>query len=146
MKHVCLILLWLLLPLCAAGCQNAEGQRISMSQWWHAKRGGSQKPDPATAPHAASPTEHGSTSPDDAPTPPAAADRPIPSANAVYSDVLIVNDKTITVADILEPLLPMIEKMARELPPASYYRRAEDLVRQQIIEIVAQHLIWRRAE
>ncbi len=66
-------------------------------------------------------------------------------ATAIHSDALVVNDDTLSVNDILEPLLPSLEQLARELPPRAYYERVGELVRRQIIEAVAQHLIWRRA-
>ncbi len=69
-----------------------------------------------------------------------------PAPNAVYANALVVNDDTITVDDILEPLLPRIEEMSKELLPEAYYRRVVNLIREQIIEAVAQHLIWRRAQ
>jgi bifunctional DNA-binding transcriptional regulator/antitoxin component of YhaV-PrlF toxin-antitoxin module len=69
-----------------------------------------------------------------------------PAPNAVYANALVVNNDTITVDDVLEPLLPRIEEMSKELLPDAYYRRVVNLIREQIIEAVAQHLIWRRAQ
>ncbi len=71
---------------------------------------------------------------------------PGPSWGAIHSDALLVNGETIRVADILEPILPIIEQQMRGLAPAAYYERVGELVRQQIVEVVAQHLIWRRAD
>ncbi|HKQ48649.1 MAG TPA: peptidyl-prolyl cis-trans isomerase [Phycisphaerae bacterium] len=65
---------------------------------------------------------------------------------AIHADALIVNDETIRVGDILEPITPKLEELARELPDDSYYQKATQIVRLQIIEAVAQHLIWRRAQ
>lgn len=65
--------------------------------------------------------------------------------HTVRSDALIVNNQTITVADILEPLRAQLEDLAGKLPSELYYRKAADLVREQIVDEVAKHLIYRRA-
>ncbi len=49
-------------------------------------------------------------------------------------------------SDILEPINAKLEHMAKTLPPAVYYDEITGLVREQIIESVAQLLIWRRAQ
>jgi len=69
-----------------------------------------------------------------------------PPPSAIRSDVLLVNDGTISVLDVLEPISARLDKMAEELTPQTYFLRVTDMVRQQIIEAVAQHLIWRRAK
>jgi hypothetical protein len=74
------------------------------------------------------------------------ASKPPPSPAAIHSGVLIVNDETITVEDILEPILPVIEQRLQGLPSDTYYGRVGELVHEQILEAVAQHLIWRRAQ
>ncbi|RIK67831.1 MAG: hypothetical protein DCC65_04985 [Planctomycetota bacterium] len=68
-----------------------------------------------------------------------------PSPGAIQPDVLLINNEPIRVIDILEPLNPRLEQLSRELPPRSYYQRAAQLVKGQIVEAVAQQLIWRRA-
>ncbi len=42
--------------------------------------------------------------------------RPLP-INAVRSDALVVNDEIITVRDILDPVLPALNKLAATLSP-----------------------------
>lgn len=75
-----------------------------------------------------------------------AVDRRSPSPGAIRADALVVNNETISVIDILEPIQPNLEQLSRELPPEIYYQRAAQVVRLQIVEAVAQHLIWRRAQ
>ncbi len=65
---------------------------------------------------------------------------------AVRADVLEVDDETISVSDILEPIIAHLERDAQELPRSAYYERAAEVVRMQIVEAVAQHLLWRKAE
>lgn len=67
------------------------------------------------------------------------------SPGAIRADALVVNNETIRVVDILEAIQPRLEQLGRELPEEIYYQRAAQLVRLQIVEAVAQHLIWRRA-
>lgn len=69
-----------------------------------------------------------------------------PPPGAILPDVLVVDNRKISVNDILEPLGPVLDKMAGDELPASYYNDAARLVRAQIVEQVAQHLIWRRAQ
>ena len=69
-----------------------------------------------------------------------------PPPGAILPDVLVVDNRKISVNDILEPLGPELEKLAGSESPSSYYKDAANLVRPQIIEQVAQHLIWRRAQ
>ena len=143
------------------GCRNVAGKRVSMQEWWHSRQDSTQKGDephdePGDCPAAVEGTGESATAqatpadhtPDTSETtkPSAATDVSSPSPNAIHSDVLIVNDDTISVDDILEPLLPKIEQLAAELPPDAYYPRVRELVRQQIVEAVAQHLIWRKAQ
>lgn len=70
---------------------------------------------------------------------------PAPPPGAVLPDVLVVDDERITVSDILEPVTHRLEELAGSLPAAAYFDEAAKLVRSQIVENVAQHLIWRRA-
>jgi hypothetical protein len=68
-----------------------------------------------------------------------------PSTSAVRSDGLIVNSEVLTVADILEPIRPRLEKLAETMPAELYERRAAELIRQRLVQSVAQLLIYRRA-
>ncbi len=73
--------------------------------------------------------------------------RPVraPSAHAVRSDGLLVNDEVVTVEDILEPIRSQLEQVAETLPAELYERRAAELIRQRLVQSVAQLLIYRRA-
>ncbi len=73
--------------------------------------------------------------------------RPVraPSPHAVRSDGLLVNDEVVTVEDILEPIRPQLEQLAETHPAESYERRAAELIRQRLVQSVAQLLIYRRA-
>jgi parvulin-like peptidyl-prolyl isomerase len=68
-----------------------------------------------------------------------------PPVNAILPDVLVVDDQKITVNDILEPLGPRLQEMANSQPAETYYSESAKIVRAQIVEQVAQHLIWRKA-
>lgn len=69
-----------------------------------------------------------------------------PPAGAIQPDALLVNNEAVRVIDILEPLNPRLSQLAKELPAQAYYQQAAQLVRVQIVEAVAQQLIWRRAQ
>lgn len=159
-----------LLLVSLSGCPNASGEKVNLRDGMHGQneteaRSESPRDGPRSDPGRVfsdrrgeqAPTEVNSESPaarsSNPPAPDHAAgplpdesDAPAPAPGAVHSDALVVNNETISVSDILEPLLPTIEKMSRELPPRTYYEQVGDLVRKQIIEAVAQHLIWRRAK
>lgn len=69
-----------------------------------------------------------------------------PSENAVHAGALEIFDEFITVKDVLEPIQFRIREMAKTQPPNIYYQKAADLVRQQLYDLVAQYLVYRRAE
>jgi parvulin-like peptidyl-prolyl isomerase len=134
-----------------AACQNGSGERGSMWEWLR-PGGDSEETGDSEVKADSEGMKEKEIEPDDRV---AAADAvsggdlesgPGPSTGAIHSDALLVNGETIRVADILEPILPVIEQQMRGLPPAAYYERVGELVRQQIVEVVAQQLIWRRAE
>ncbi len=158
---------------CGAGCRNAGGERISFGEWWHnrgdtARKANADAPAVSTDHRADADATTGHHTDANAPTDhhaevggPAAADAAQDtdqpddvshggsariSPDAIHSNALIVNDETISVDDILEPILPRIEQLAGTLSPRAYYQQVGDLVRQRIIEAVAQSLIWRRAQ
>lgn len=152
----------LLLPI-LSGCHDSQGNRVTFSDWWkgddatadetqatsqddkpHAEEEKAAEDPPAKPPaDRPSPSDSGiqATSGDTSTNQP-----PVPPPHAIRSDALIVNDEAISVGDILEPIAPKLEQLSRELAPAAYYQRVAKLVRRQIIEAVAQHLIWRRAK
>lgn len=68
-----------------------------------------------------------------------------PAPDAVTADGLMVDDETIRVADILEPIQSRLPALAADLSPESYWRKVGEIVRAHIVEAVAQHLIWRKA-
>ena len=69
-----------------------------------------------------------------------------PSQNAIHAGALEIFDEFITVNDILEPIYSRIQELAKTQPPNLYYQQVAGLVRQQLYDIVAQHLVYRRAE
>ena len=150
-----------------AGCLDDSGNRITMQQWWEARHGthaGKTSEDDAVLQSArqerAAELAQTSAGTDDTARPsggnaarparPVATPKPqadaLPSRMAVQSDALLVDEETIKVSDILEPISVRIEEWARHLPPDEYYIKVARVVRQQIVEAVAQHLIWRRAK
>ncbi len=147
----------------AVGCNNPASERMTLWEWWRGRDAAN------SSGHAPRATDHDdgdaaavgdATVRERADEAGPAADEPTddllsrpregagryPPPHAIYPDALIVNNETITVNDVLEPILPTVEKMAGELPPKTYYERVADLVRRQIVEAVADHLIWRRAQ
>ena len=68
-----------------------------------------------------------------------------PPPGAILPDVLVVDDTKISVNDILEPMVPRLQDMAKSQPAETYYADAAKIVKAQIVEQVAQHLIWRKA-
>ncbi len=123
---------FLLLPL-ALACTQSESNRESAERWLEARN----SPAPTTQPSESSPNRSAARNPD--------AEPAVIAPHAVRSDALIVNDEIITVDDILEPILPQVEELAKVLSGEMYYRRVLEFVRQQIVDAVAQHLIYRRA-
>ncbi|MFH1420214.1 MAG: peptidylprolyl isomerase [Planctomycetota bacterium] len=171
MRYDLAIILAVTSLILSTGCQNAEGNRASLWNWW--------KQDSASANQEAE-SDEATVDSDGVPTAEANADGPLPahgspasvtetpsphstrgspphrsprlrianppSTHAIRSDVLLVNDETISVNDILEPITPRLQEMAAALSPDTYYRQVAEIVRQQILEAVAQHLVWRRAQ
>jgi hypothetical protein len=154
----------ILLALLGVACMDSEGNRITLQQWWKSRSGPDRSEaaartsrDSATQTNdkVASSSREGSQGGSDQTEmepsaaslnePGAAAPSRDPSPQAIRSEGLIVDNETIRVEDILEPLQSRLPEMAAELPPEVYWRRVGELVRQQIIEAVAQHLIWRKA-
>lgn len=142
------------------GCTDASGNRISMQEWW-ASRTEKKKPYPrveepaveaADASDSQTPADRPTKSdthlasqqdrPSDELTPRNAEDSP----GSVRADHLVVDDQIIRVQDILEPLQSRLPTLESELSADQYWRKVGELIRQQIIEAVAQHLIWRRAQ
>lgn len=114
-----------------AGCAQDRGNEEAAERWLEKKNAG----DESAGDKPGEPSDGAGRSRE------SAAGAP----HAVESDALIVNDEAITVDDILEPVQPEIEELARTLTGELYYRRVLEIVRQQIVDAVAQHLIYRRA-
>lgn len=152
----------LTLAFCIAagtGCQNPDGQPVTMGQWWESRFGNKNK---ASAESAGQSTERGSvsTARSDSTTlgepvsaTPTSA-RPVsrvesqdraPSRSAITSDVLVLNDETVDVMDVLDPIRGMLSEAAAKKPPREYLNYRDDLVRRQIVETVAERLIWQEA-
>jgi parvulin-like peptidyl-prolyl isomerase len=151
--------------LLPAGCVDQQGNRITLQQWVSSRENGPRQTGSSKNRgnenseadlRKTAPPDTGDQEKPEAPRPEArkrveAAATPLPdetgpSVSAVRSDALLVNGETITVNDILEPISPQLEKLCDELPPPTYLSRAAELIRQQIIEMVAEHLIWRKAK
>lgn len=71
----------------------------------------------------------------------ASADAPI-----AESDTLEVLDQFITTSDVLDPIREKLNTMATTMPPRRYYESAAELVRASLVELVATHLIYQRAQ
>ena len=128
-----------LLILIVFGCTNSEGHRITAREWLS---GGWSATDETPPP--------GPSGAESAATPTANADKRVPPArpagpNAIRAGTLQIYDEFITVNDILEPLGPRIQELASTLPPRSYYEQVAELIRQQLFNVVGQHLIYHRA-
>lgn len=157
---------WIVLLFLVAltSCTDRAGNRVATDDWFHGRSAHSTPDDidatnpDATSSHTAAPG-HSSLHdlPADAtPAQQRKADRalaaefanaaPAPPPGAVLPDVLVVDDERISVTDILEPIEHRLEELARSLPASNYFDEAAKLVRAQIVEHVAQHLIWRRAK
>lgn len=133
----------LLCLVVTAGCVNTQGERISMRQWWQ-DRTAPHEPETLDQEQTAIASQAAEGPTDDKSVDASLPGRPLP-INAVRSDALVVNDEVITVRDILNPVLPAINKLAATLPPNLYYDRVLELVRLRIVDAVAQRLIYRRA-
>ena len=153
-----------MLVILLAGCMDASGNRVPVQNMFASKKPdhsqelaevrAANHPKEQTPPK---PKESGTDSKeislDETSSPPGNSPKPVikssvpePPANAVRAEGLIVDDETITVADILEPIQSQLPSMTGGLSAESYWRQVGELVRSQIIEAVAQHLIWRRAK
>lgn len=64
---------------------------------------------------------------------------------AIKADALEVNGGRITVAEILDPIREKLTDASRELSDVAYRDLRAELVRRQIVEEVAQRLIWDEA-
>jgi len=128
-----------------------------MGQWWESRFGDNDKPsdqpaepdrnnDPATA-------SSGNSTPAPISATPTAAhsntrvDTQIrePSRSAITSDVLVINDETIDVMDVIDPIRGMLTEAAASKSPRDYMKYRDDVVRRQIVEAVAERLIWQEA-
>lgn len=86
--------------------------------------------------------------------PPAVAHPAVPTTQklaaapvgSVSAGVLRINNETISVADVLEPIRGRLERAAKELPQREYYEEMIDLVRRSIVEEVSERLIWHAAQ
>lgn len=125
-----------------------------MDQWWDERTGRKNAETPEDRETAVQSDESTpdydqsvyTDAPEDHPPPaPSPRRKDPPPPGAIFADTLPIHGESIRVSDILEPILPKLEKLADELPAPAYYTRAADIVRLQIVENVAQELIWRRA-
>lgn len=63
----------------------------------------------------------------------------------VAADTLEILDQFITPEDVIEPIRPQLTEWSRDMPPSRYMNAAAELVRESLVEQVANHLIYRRA-
>lgn len=161
MKRLARLMLAIVLAAPCA-CMDSAGNRMTMQEWWesrfsqkktdslaearNARRDEKASAEKGAAPDVADPVPLASDSRRPAaPLPEPHSAGPEAPPDAIRSEGLIVDDETIRVEDIMEPILSRLPAMAADLPPDVYWRKVGELARQHIIEAVAQHLIWRRA-
>ncbi len=109
----------------------------------------SAPPSPDAAPTHHEPTmahQATTTAPDQRVTTPGAAHLAPPPAGSVLPTVLMINNDSVTVDDILEPIRPSLEKAAGNGSREGYYDLLFQLIRRQIIEEVSERLIWQEAK
>ena len=145
-----------------AGCHGPDGQPVTMGQWWESRFGDSSKSDGHSSAtddsYDAPPEPAGPSSdvkplnapPQNARTTNATATPPVtpvrePSRGAVTSNVLVLNDETVEVIDILDPIRGILTEAAKTRSPNEYRQFRDDIVRRQIVEAVAERLIWQEA-
>ena len=153
------------------GCHDSEGRRVSADQWWNSRfssdkpkatggRGrdenrfsdGSQRRGGARSGEAngsASGEMDGGSTGESAGTAESGGGATLTSGTlpqaAVTSDVLVINDETLAVIDVVDPVRGQLEEAARNKPGPAYLRYRNDLMRRQVIEAVAERLIWQEA-
>jgi len=162
MSRTFIIVTICLLPVLSAGCQDPNGERVSMGQWWESRFGDSSKSDGHSSAtddsYDAPPEPAGPSSdvkplnapPQNARTTNATATPPVtpvrePARGAVTSNVLVLNDETVEVIDILDPIRGILTEAAKTRSPNEYRQFRDDIVRRQIVEAVAERLIWQEA-
>lgn len=118
--------------LAAAGCDKPkEGPRRADHEAAHSRR--------------YHPVIHGAAARQTAQTQPADDGPPASGPGPVGSPVLFVNGESVSVPDILEPILEELENDARKLPPQIYYATLRRSIRRQIDLHVSTLLIYQEA-
>jgi len=73
--------------------------------------------------------------------------KPAPApAGSVMPGVLVVNNETLNVDDILEPIRPKLEQASRDMPRDDYYELLFEMIRRQLMGEVSERLIWHEAQ
>ncbi len=75
-----------------------------------------------------------------------AASPPDAPAAVIRPGTLSILGEFITIDDVLEPLQPELEQIARALSPDLYYQRVTQLVRQELRALITEYLIYHRAK
>ena len=148
--------------LCVAantGCHGPDGESVSMGQWWDSRFGDKDNSSEESSERSneseavANPRNDSAATGSPVSATPTSA-RPVsrieaqdrePSRSAITSDVLVLNDETVDVMDVLDPIRSMLTEAAASKPPREYMKYRDDVVRRQIVEAVAERLIWQEA-
>jgi hypothetical protein len=127
-----------LLCLFYAGCQHGGSGTFQDTPATSSVVTSTEAADESPAPREAAPVEKDRLS----------ADRAYRSAPAgsVLSPVLMVNNESITINDILEPIRRRLEIAAGEMSPEQYRVELVRLIRQQLIDELNERLIWHEAQ
>lgn len=143
----------------SAGCRGPDGQSVTMGQWWESHFGDKSEPtdnapeNEVVADSSSKTSSNSNRSSQAVSVTPTAArstnsvasPEREPSRSAITSDVLVLNDETVDVMDVLDPIRGMLNEAATSKPPREYLAYRDDLVRRQIVEAVAERLIWQEA-
>ncbi len=156
------ILVFLMIALCVSACvacRGPDGESVTMGQWWDSRFGEKEKPSDNSGEYAGEDDTIVENADSPAKPGPAVAAKPTaarsssggesqqrqPSRGAITSDVLVLNDETVDVMDVLDPIRGMLTEAAAKKPPREYLQYRDDIVRRQIVEAVAERLIWQEA-
>jgi len=131
------------------GCTSADGERGGVVEWWRGRSGetGDSSPSSDARRDADRQSELAPArlaDRGDRADPPSRRHR-APSRGAVRAGVLAVGDEIITVADVLDPIRPALERAARESSTSDYIKQRDGLVRRAVIDAVSELLIWQEA-
>jgi len=132
MRHsVRLILLSIGLACLCGGCA------------WLRSRGPVKSADSQPAKPAAPAPSQAPEKPEDTGLAQAGRTKPAPPAGPVIQpDIMLINGRTVTAADVLEPIWGRLEEMARTLDAAKYRARAQEELQFRLRETINEFLVW----